>query len=259
VTTSWLAERLDDPRVRVVDCRFYSVAHEQGRAEYAAAHIPGAIYLSLEDDLTGPEGPGRHPLPPAGDFRTQMEQFGIGSDHTVVVYDNGDGAHAPRLWWMLRSLGHPAAHVLDGGWRAWVAELRVASDETPRYDTATFVGNDEWTGVISREEIVADRDRLTLIDARAAERYAGIVEPFDPVAGHIPGAINIPYGDNVAESGYFISAEAMRTRFAPVLNDANLVAYCGSGITACNNLLALEVLGRDDALLYPGSWSDWIS
>jgi thiosulfate/3-mercaptopyruvate sulfurtransferase len=259
VTASWLAARLDDPGVRVVDCRFYSAAHEQGRAEYTAAHIPGAIYLSLEEDLTGPEGPGRHPLPAAGDFRNHMEQLGMGNDHTVVAYDNGDGAHAPRLWWMLRSLGHPATHVLDGGWRGWVAESRATSDKIPRYDTARFEGHDDWSGVISREEIVANRDQLTLIDARAAERYAGLVEPFDPVAGHIPGAISIPYGDNVAESGHFIAVEAMRERFESVLAETNLVAYCGSGITACNNLLALEMLGRDDVLLYPGSWSDWCS
>lgn len=259
VTTSWLAERLEDPSIRVVDCRFYSAAHDQGRAEYAEAHIPGAIYLSLEEDLTGPEGPGRHPLPPAVHFRTHMEQLGMGTDHAIVVYDDGSGAHAPRLWWMLRSLGHPAAHVLDGGWKAWVAESRTTSDETPTYDTTSFAGYDDWTGVISRGEIVADRDRLTLIDARAAERYAGLFEPFDPVAGHIPGAINVPYGDNVAESGHFISVGAMRERFEPVLDETNLVAYCGSGITACNNLLALEMLGRSDVLLYPGSWSDWIS
>ena len=257
VTTGWLADQIGEPGIRVVDCRFYAAAHEQGRAEYAAAHIPGAIYLSLEDDLSGAEGPGRHPLPPAREFQARMEELGIGTNHTVVAYDNGDNAHAPRLWWMLRSLGHSAARVLDGGWRAWIAEANPTTDVEPQFAAASFEGHDDWTGVITREEITAARDRLTLIDARAAERYAGLVEPFDPVAGHIDGAISIPYADNLAESGYFLPEGALQTRFQSVLDEATLVAYCGSGVTACNNLLALEMLGRSDALLYPGSWSDW--
>ncbi len=257
VAPSWLADHLGDPSLRVVDCRFYTAALEQGYAEYSAAHIPGAVYLSLEDDLSGADGPGRHPLPPAAEFRARIEQLGIGTDHTVVAYDNGDGAYAPRLWWMLRSLGHPASRVLDGGWKAWIAASNPTNAVEPEFAKARFAGHDDWTGVITRQEIVAARDRLTLIDARAAERYAGIVEPFDPVAGHIEGAINIPYADNIAEPGYFLPVDAMHSRFESVLDESTLVAYCGSGITACNNLLALEMLGRGDALLYPGSWSDW--
>ena len=257
VSPDWLADRLGDPEVRIVDCRFYSAALEQGRTEYAAAHIPGAIYVSLEEDLTGPEGPGRHPLPPAGAFRARMSQLGIGTEHTIVAYDNGDGSYAPRAWWMLRSLGHPATHVLDGGWNAWIADSRETTDAEPRFGQAEFAGHDDWTGVITREEIVAARDQLTLVDARATERYEGLVEPFDPVAGHIPGAVNIPYAGNVAESGHFLVGNDLEKRFASVLGSATVVSYCGSGITACSNLLALAVLGRNDALLYPGSWSDW--
>jgi thiosulfate/3-mercaptopyruvate sulfurtransferase len=257
VSTGWLAARTSDPGIRIVDCRFYSDAHDEGRSEYAAAHIPGAIYLSLEEDLTGTEGPGRHPLPPAREFQTKIERLGIGTDHTVVAYDNGDAAYAPRLWWMLRSLGHSATHVLDGGWRAWIAESNATTHTAPQFERASFEGHDDWTGVINQEAIVAAGDRLTLIDARAAERYAGIFEPFDPVAGHIEGAISIPYADNVADSGCFRSVDALQSRFESVLNEAKLVAYCGSGVTACSNLLALEILGRSDALLYPGSWSDW--
>lgn len=257
VTTSWLADRVGDPSVRIVDCRFYLTTPQQGRAEYATAHIPGATYVSLDDDLTGPQGPGRHPLPPAREFQARMEQLGIGTDHTIVAYDDGDGAYAPRLWWMLRSLGHSASHVLNGGWNAWVAESRAVTAVEPRFESAAFEGHADWTGVITREQIISVGDRLTLIDARAAERFAGIVEPIDPVAGHISGAINIPYTENTDELGHFLSEDALRKRFESALDAPTLVAYCGSGVTACNDLLALDVLGRGDALLYPGSWSDW--
>ena len=257
VATSWLASRVRNPGVRVVDCRFHLAAPEQGRTDYSTGHIPGAIYLSLDDDLTGSSGPGRHPLPPAQAFRKRLGRLGIGTDHTIVAYDSGDGAYAPRLWWMLRSLGHPATYVLDGGWNAWLAESRAETTVEPSFPRAEFGGHPDWTGVITGEQIAAAGDGLTLIDARAPERFSGLVEPIDPVAGHIPGAVNIPYADNVSESGYFLTQDALQRRFEPVSGKPSLVVYCGSGVTACSDLLALEILGRGDALLYPGSWSDW--
>ena len=257
VTTEWLGLRLEQTELRVVDCRFYLAEPARGRVEYDEGHIPSAIYVSLDDDLTGAEGPGRHPLPPVAVFQARMEELGIGSKHTVVAYDHGDGSYAPRLWWMLRSLGHKNVYVLDGGWTAWAAEARPITAAIPDFPRSELVGSSEWAGIVSREDISRSEHRFTLIDARAPERFRGLVEPIDPVAGHIPGAINIPYTGNVDRDGRFLSEQDMQARYRTATDDPVLVAYCGSGVTACSNLLALAIAGRPDALLYPGSWSDW--
>lgn len=257
VSTEWLGEQLHDDALRIVDCRFYLAEPKQGREEYLAGHIPTAIYLSLDDDLTGATGPGRHPLPTAGEFAADMARHGIGQGHIVVVYDDSGSSIAPRLWWMLQSLGHERAFVLDGGWSAWASEPRSITTEIPDWEPAQQPLSGDWSGVISREEIVADRSRLLLIDARAPERYRGEEELLDPVAGHIPGAFNVPYSENVDGSGRFLDKESLERRLAVAAGDGIVVSYCGSGVTACNNLLALAVAGRPNALLYPGSWSDW--
>ncbi|MDJ0925990.1 MAG: sulfurtransferase [Acidimicrobiia bacterium] len=257
VTTQWLTQRLGANDMRVFDCRFDLAEPEKGRASYTAGHIPWAVYVSLDDDLTGTEGPGRHPLPPADQFRARMEELGVGTEHTVVAYDEGDGGYAPRLWWMLRSLGHPRTYVLDGGWAAWTAAQLPVATTTPRFEPSEFDAAPHWTGTVDRSEIDRADRSLTLVDARAEERYRGLVEPIDPVAGHIPDAVNIPYTGNIGRDGHFLSEQEIRARFAAVADDPTLVVYCGSGVTACSNLLALEVAGRSDALLYPGSWSDW--
>ena len=257
VTSDWLGVNLHAEDLRIADCRFYLDDPSRGHAEYLAGHIPGARYFSLDDDLTGAIGPGRHPLPDTSSFVEKLGRVGIGNQHTVVVYDDSAGSIAARLWWMLRSLGHENTFVLDGGWAAWAAQPRSVTTEIPEWPAAEFVGADSWTGVIDRDDIAGTEQDLVLIDARAAERYRGETEPIDPVAGHIPGAFNLPYQDNTDESGRFVAADELGKRFAVAQSDGTVVCYCGSGVTACHNLLALDIAGYSGALLYPGSWSDW--
>lgn len=256
VSTEWLGGQLHDEKLRIADCRFNLAEPHRGYEEYLAAHIPTARYFSLEQDLTGTDGPGRHPLPDATAFATTIGEMGIGHEHTVVVYDDQGGGVAARLWWMLRSLGHRRVHVLDGGWAAWTAEPRSVTTEIPVWKPTVFAGPDEWSGVISRHEIAAT-DGLLLLDARAPERYRGEHEPIDPIPGHIPGAVNIPYAGNVVATGHYLEPAVLRERFAIATGHDTIVNYCGSGVTACSNILALAAAGYPDTLLYPGSWSDW--
>ncbi len=258
VSTDWLGEQLHDEEIRVVDTRFYLAEPDRGAAEYRAGHIPGSQYLSLEEDLTGAEGPGRHPLPDPAEFAARLSDLGIGNHHTVVVYDHRDASTAARLWWMLRSLGHERVVVLDGGWDAWMAESRSTTTEIPEWETFELNLAPEWSGVVEREDITAGEERLFLIDSRAGERHRGEVEPIDRVAGHIPGSFNIPYQANTDEDGRFLPPERLRHRFAAVDTAAKVVCYCGSGVTACNNILAMEMAGITEVALYPGSWSGWI-
>lgn len=258
ISAAELERRLGRVSLRIADCRFYLAEPDRGAAEYVGGHIPGARYFSLDDDLTATRGPGRHPLPDAGVFAGLVGAAGIGNEHDVIAYDNAGGGIAARLWWMLRSLGHTRVQVLDGGWEAWNATSRPISTSVPRWDPALFSGASEWTGIITAEQIEADNTGLLLVDARASERYRGDDEPIDPVAGHIPGAVNIPYQGNVAAGGLFLSRADLEERYAATIDSPlTTVSYCGSGVTACNNLLALAVIGHTDALLYPGSWSDW--
>ncbi|MDJ0664194.1 MAG: sulfurtransferase [Acidimicrobiia bacterium] len=258
VTTDWLGEQLHDEDIRVVDTRFYLAEPTRGRSEYEAGHIPGSRYLSLDDDLTGTVGPGRHPLPEPARFAAKLEGLGIGDHHQVVVYDQHDASIAARLWWMLRSLGHESVVVLDGGWEAWVAEFRSTTTEVPVWDTSELNLASEWSGTIERGTVADGTERLFLIDARAPERHRGEIEPIDPIAGHIPGSFNIPYQGNTDESGRFLPVEQLQERYAAVDTSARVVCYCGSGVTACSNILAMAIAGIEDALLYPGSWSGWI-
>jgi len=258
VTTEWLGEQLHDEGIRVVDTRFYLAEPARGRAEYEAGHVPGSRYLSLDDDLTGATGPGRHPLPDTNWFAARLNTMGIGDDHTVVVYDQSDAGIAARLWWMLRSLGHASVVVLDGGWDAWVAEFRSTTTEVPVWESSKLNLASEWSGTVARETIADGTEALLLIDSRAPERHRGEVEPIDPIAGHIPGSFNIPYHGNTDESGRFLPVEQLQERFAAVDKTTRVVCYCGSGVTACNTILAMAAAGIDDALLYPGSWSGWI-
>ena len=257
VSTDWLEYQLHDEDVRIIDCRFYSTEPARGYEEYLAGHIPTASYFSLDDDMAAPVGPGRHPLPDPEEFAARLRSAGIGDRHHVVVYDLADAGNAARMGWMLRSLGHPETYVLDGGWTAWSAEPRSTTREIPEWEPGDFAAAREWSGTIDRDQILTDSDGLFLIDARAAERYRGEVEPFDPVAGHIPGAFSLPYQDNTDDSGHFLSVEELQERFRTISSKEPIVAYCGSGVTACNNILAMEIAGITDVLLYPGSWSDW--
>ena len=265
-----LQELLGQPRLAVIDCRFDLMNPEAGRQAYLRAHIPGARYADLNRDLSAPIGAhtGRHPLPSPEAFAAWLGAIGIGDDTQVVAYDEANGSIAARLWWMLRWLGHGAVAVLDGGFKAWTdhggalqagdagapAGGREARHFTPRADLGSVVSTTEL------ENALRDRQSL-LVDARAPERYAGAVEPIDPVAGHIPGAVNHPFTANLGADGRFLSAAELKRRWVEDLPGAdftNLVAMCGSGVTACHNLLSLEVAGLRGGKLYAGSWSEWI-
>lgn len=247
---------LDDHDVRIVDVRWYLADLEQGHREYVASHIPGAIYFDVETDLSAPTGLGRHPLPDPDDFATTLGQAGIGNRHHVIAYDSSGGAIAARLWWMLRHLGHERVQVLDGGWGAWTGAGRPVATAIPTYPAETFAYKVRPDDTIDADELAARLGKVRLIDARAGERYRGETEPVDPVAGHIPTAMNHPHETNVDADGRFLSAADLRERYA---TDEEVVAYCGSGVTSCSTVIAHVIAGLPEPKLYPGSWSDWSS
>jgi thiosulfate/3-mercaptopyruvate sulfurtransferase len=266
VEVEWLARHLDDPLVAIVDCRFELTDRDAGRAAYARAHIPGAVHLDLERDLSGPKGPhgGRHPLPPLEDFSRTLAALGVDEGMTVVAYDVPQTGVAPRLWWLLRYLGYDRGRVLNGGWPAWLAaSLPVSRDaplgrRAPRQPKAARPRPDVTATVEDVRRFIG-RGGARLVDSRAAERYRGEVEPFDPVAGHIPGAVNLPWNEILDEAGRFKPRTALAEHFRDLPRGGEIVVYCGSGVTACANLLAMEEAGLRGARLYPGSWSDWCS
>lgn len=250
-----LAARLDDPAWRVADCRWYLGEPERGRRAYDSGHLPGAVYVDLERHLSAPEGPGRHPLPDLADFAAAMGGLGIGTDHTVVAYDDRGGAVAARLWWLLRHAGHEAAYVLDGGLSAWQAAGLPTTTEVPCHPVAELRAGPGAMPTVDRDELRARLGEVTLVDARAPARYRGDEEPVDPVAGHIPTAVNVPYEGNLGDDQRFLDPAELRARYPEAAGP--VVAYCGSGVTACHDLLAMEVAGLAGGALYPGSWSDW--
>jgi thiosulfate/3-mercaptopyruvate sulfurtransferase len=256
VDVDWLRGELGQPRLRVVDCRWKLGQPGAGRAAYLEGHIPGAAFLDLDTDLSDPPGErGRHPLPARERFEAAARSAGISNDSRVVAYDEAGEGGAARLWWLLGHFGHDSAAVLDGGaaaWREAGGEL-VAGGDDPRPGDFTAVEREGDTA--AAEEIEAGG--LTLVDARAPERYAGRSEPIDPVAGHIPGAANAPFSQ-LAPSGRYLPARELRERLerAGAAEGGELVAYCGSGVSACTLVLAAELAGLP-ARLYPGSWSEW--
>ncbi len=267
VSTNDLFGHLNDENWVVVDCRFSLGDPEAGRRAHAASHIPGAVYAHLDDDLSGPVIPGktgRHPLPAPGDLAELFSGWGIDGQTQVVAYDDKGGAIAARLWWLLRWLGHEAVAVLNGGWPRWVQEEKPVSDAAPQPERRTFRPE-------VRPEMLVDGDFVAsiqndpgfvLVDSRAPERYQGAEEPIDPVAGHIEGAVNRPFACNFGADGRLKEAEVLRARFRDLLGDKpgeRTVFYCGSGVTACHNLLAMAHAGLGDGRLYAGSWSEWIN
>jgi thiosulfate/3-mercaptopyruvate sulfurtransferase len=250
----------------IVDCRFDLHNEPWGREQYLASHIPGAVHANLNDDLAGPRTGrnGRHPLPTLDALVATLGRWGIGRDTQVVAYDQDSGMYASRLWWLLRYAGHVAVAVLDGGWAAWTREGRPtrSGDETRTPVTFSLsTGVEQPVLVDDVSAALGDRERL-LVDARAPERYEGRVEPIDRVPGHIPGAVNHFFKGNVNEQGLMLPPDVLRENFARVLkgkDPAQVIAYCGSGVTACHNLLAMEHGGLHGARLYPGSWSEWSS
>lgn len=263
VTTEELAAH---PEWRVFDCRYELRDPQRGRALYAEGHIPGALYADLERDLSGPKTGrnGRHPLPAPNAFIAWLGAHGLRNADQVVAYDNAGTAFAARLWWMLKWLGHDAVAVLDGGFEQWTRERRPVTTDVPVFAPTSFAGRAHdamWVGVDDVLRNVASRENL-IVDARAAGRYAGVEETIDPVAGHIPGAVNRPYLDNVDAQGRFKSAPELRAAFEQILRDlppSRMVSQCGSGVTACHNLLAMHLAGLYGGRLYPGSWSEWCS
>ncbi len=264
VDVDTLAAHQHDPAWLVVDCRFDLGDAGAGALAFARGHIPGAVYAHLDHDLSAPRTPwsGRHPLPEAATLAATFGRLGIGAGIQVVACDEGNGAYAARLWWLLRWLGHRDVAVLDGGLAAWHAR------HLPLVNTATVVVQRDF---VARPD---DRAHLTadevaeflghgggvLLDARAAERFEGRLEPLDPKAGHVPGARNHPFSANLGADGRFLAALALRERLSAALGPVPprlVVSMCGSGVTACHTLLALEIAGLEGARLYPGSWSEW--
>jgi thiosulfate/3-mercaptopyruvate sulfurtransferase len=265
IDAATLAQLIGKPGIAVVDCRFDLAAPAAGRQAYLNAHIPGASYADLNQDLSAPPGPssGRHPLPAKQQFATRLGALGVDNDTQVVAYDQANSAFAARLWWMLRWLGHARVAVLDGGFDAWMAQGGPVQSGLFATPARRFEPRAEGQGTSTGAQVVAAlarRGRL-VVDARLPERYAGTVEPLDAVAGHVPGAVNHPFTANLSPDGRFLPQAELRRRWAAVLGDTqpqNVVAMCGSGVTACHNLLALEAAGLPGASLYAGSWSEWI-
>jgi thiosulfate/3-mercaptopyruvate sulfurtransferase len=266
ISTAELAHHLDDPDWVVVDCRFSLDATERGRRDYLAAHVPGAIYAHLAEDLSSPViagMTGRHPLPDPDSFARTLGEWGIGDGVQVVAYDDSTGGIAARLWWMLRWLGHETVAVLDGGWLHWSnAGLPVRGGVENRPE-AVFEPRprDHMLVDTATVEAMSREQTKRLFDSRTADRYRGENETIDPVAGHIPGAICAPYPENVGPDGLFLPKEALKSRFEALLAGTPVeqtAFYCGSGVTAAQNLLAIAHAGLGDARLYAGSWSEWI-
>ncbi|MFL6585659.1 MAG: sulfurtransferase [Luteimonas sp.] len=265
-----LAASLGDPDLRIVDCRFTlavsGASDGAGEAAWRDTHVPGAVYAHLERDLSGPKGPGlgRHPWPTADAFAATLSRLGIAPGMQVVAYDDGDGAFAARLWWLLRSFGHRNVAVLDGGWAAWCALELPVETAVPQVYAAPLIDGD-----FDETRLLRDADAVQrhldaggrLLDARAGPRFRGEVEPLDPRAGHVPGARNRPYADNL-EAGRFKTAGALAAEFDAVLGGhapPDVAVMCGSGVTACHHLLAMAHAGRDGAKLYAPSWSGWVA
>jgi thiosulfate/3-mercaptopyruvate sulfurtransferase len=267
ISTAELALHLTDPDWVVFDCRFSLADPERGRHDYTQAHIPGALYAHLNKDLSSPIIPGvtgRHPLPSIEYISARFAAWGIDDQVQVVVYDDSGGGMAARLWWLLRWLGHDAVALLDGDWRKWKSEGRVVSNTTESRPARSFVPRLRSELLITTTEVESKvhETGYKLFDSRTAERYRGENETIDPIAGHIPGAISAPYPDNLNPDGTFQSQAELRARFTALLGGVSAdhtAFYCGSGVTAAQNILVLKHVGLGDAKLYAGSWSEWIT
>ena len=250
----------------IVDCRFNLMDPEQGHSEFLHGHIPGAVYAHLDDDLASPITPesGRHPLPDVDTFVRRLVDWGIGNDTQVVVYDHANGSVAARLWWLLRWLGHEKVAVLDGGFAAWVAAGGRLSTDVTTVPSTGFVAKPEARMIATTEEIVAavsSGGDPNLVDARDTARFSGEMEPIDAVAGHIPGAANLPFMQFVRADGTWHDPEQLRATWDKLLPDSPewpVIAMCGSGVTACHLLISARLAGRTEPRLYVGSWSEWI-
>jgi thiosulfate/3-mercaptopyruvate sulfurtransferase len=261
-----LHSHLAEPGWRIVDCRFDLMQPERGFADYQAGHIPGAVYAHLDRDLAAPRGAttGRHPLPPPATFAETLGRWGITADTRVVVYDYGSGAIAARLWWMLRWMGHSDVALLDAGYAGWTSAGYTVSSETPQVRPAHYAGNADAGMVVTTGEVVkwlCEGGGASLLDARDAERFRGEREPIDPVAGHIPGAGNLPVASSLNSDGSWKSRDELRELWSEALQgrqEMPWIAMCGSGVTACHLALSAQLAGYAMPRLYAGSWSEWI-
>jgi thiosulfate/3-mercaptopyruvate sulfurtransferase len=265
VTPAWLAANLGDPRTLVADVRWY-LQGKRGIDEYRTGHLPGAHFVDVDHDLSsapGPGRPGRHPLPSAEAFTAVLARVGVRSDSTVVAYDDVGGAQAARLWWLLRYFGYDIGHVLEGGMQGWVEEGRPLETAIPASAPAAplvLTPHPERVANKARIRAMVEHGQGLLLDARASERYEGKVEPVDARPGHVPGAKSAPFVANLTRpGGPFRPRDELAEHYAALGARAKtpVVAYCGSGVTACHDLLALAIAGYDDALLYEGSWGEW--
>jgi thiosulfate/3-mercaptopyruvate sulfurtransferase len=267
VSVDWLHSHLDDS-ICIIDCRFALSDPDLGQRQYEAGHIPGAHYLSLDRDLSSPVQThgGRHPLPAVDVLVQTLEQLGISSNPpqdpptTVVAYDDSRFAFAARLWWLLRYLGHDQVFVLDGGWQGWQAKGYPISTEVPQPQAGQFIPQIQPEQVVGIEQVKARQEQpgTVLIDSRAAERYRGEQEPIDPIAGHIPGAVNYPWQQVTDEQSQVRSRSELQQHWQDIQSAEEVIVYCGSGVTACVNLLGMAAAGLQGRL-YAGSWSDWCS
>lgn len=249
ITPEELWAGIDD--LRVCDLRWALTDPQHGRAVYEEAHVPGAVFIDLDEDLAASDGDGRHPLPGVAEFATTLGSRGIGSSDSVVVYDDAGGTIAARMWWMLRSIGHEQVRLLDGGFRGWVAAGLPVETGNVAVESATYQARSDFTGVVTHDQLAGK----TVIDVRAHDRYTGEREPVDPKAGHIPGAINIPVSENLDASSRFAAPSVLRARYSAL--DPDAVLSCGSGVNACHTAAAMSHAGLDIPPIYIGSFSDW--
>ncbi len=266
ISPEGLAEMLEARDLQVVDCRFDLMAPEAGRKQYLESHIPGASYADLDADLAAPVGPttGRHPLPAVEALCGTLGRLGIGNESQVVVYDGGNGGIAARLWWLLRWVGHERVALLDGGFAAWEALGLPVTAGPELVATGTFEGSPDPDMVTETRDLLgpdARHHRSSLVDGRDAARYRGEIEPIDPVAGHIPGARNLPFTDALSQQGRWRPVQELRCLWEPVVGadtDAEFTVMCGSGVTACHLALSASLAGYRLPRVYVGSWSEWI-
>ncbi|MEA5504598.1 sulfurtransferase [Halotia wernerae UHCC 0503] len=264
VSQAWLFEHLDDPQVVIVDCRFSLANPQIGQQQYQTSHIKGSHYLDLNQDLSSPVGKhgGRHPLPNINDLANKLATIGVNFQKTLVVaYDDSRFAFASRLWWLLRYLGHEQVAVLNGGFTKWQKAGYPLTSNIPQPQRATFVPQINSELVVDIEAVKSRKDlpQVVLVDSRESDRYQGEREPIDQIAGHIPGAVNYPWLEVTDSSGQLLSLIEQNLRWEKLENAEEILVYCGSGVTACVNLLSLELANIHTGKLYAGSWSDWIS
>ena len=266
ITAEELSQHLFDADWCVLDCRHDLMDHAAGRRAYDAGHIPGAQFASVETDLAGAHSGtnGRHPLPDRSTLEQRFGRWGIHNNTQIVAYDAHGGQFAGRLWWLTRWLGHRKVAVLDGGWPAWMAAMQWSSVEPADRVIRSFTAGEPLVRLVDAESVRSRDAQTLLVDARNPERYRGEVEPIDPVAGHIPGAVNRFWQANLTDpaTGTFKPAEVLRAEYTALLagrSPQQMIAQCGSGVTACHHLLAMEHAGLPGAALYAGSWSEWIA